>query len=351
MNKPLFLSLALSLSLVQCKKDNTDTNTINYSTVLSNVTNQVIIPTYADLYEKTQALLNSLTVLQQTPTAANLEAARQAWRDTRIPWEQSEGFLFGPVEQQGIDPSLDSWPVNQPDLDNVLNSSNALTKAYIDQQAGTLKGSHTLEYLLFGTDGSKQISNFTTRQYEYLRACAESYNGDAQRLYNGWLSTSGNYGAHLVDAGKAGNLYYPSQKSALQELLNGMITIADEVANGKIQDPFIQSNLTLEESRFSANSKADFANNIRSIQNAYTGKYRNTAGEGLSKVVADKNAALNTRVLQEIQDAITAIESIQGTFTSAVTNARPSIENAQNKVRTLLQTLQNEVLQLINGLE
>ena len=349
MKKSLFLA-AFGLLWAGCDKDNTTTTQTDYSVVLSDVTSKVIIPTYADLYQKTQALLTALTLLEQNPNSVNLESARQAWRDTRVPWEQSEGFLFGPVEQQGIDPSLDSWPVNQPDLDNVLSSSQTLDKAYIDQLAGTLKGSHTLEYLLFGATGTKQFGDFTSREFEYLRACAESYNGDAQRLYEGWISTGGNYGIHLIDAGKQGNLYYPSQKSGLQEILNGMIAIADEVANGKIQDPFIQQNLTLEESRFSANSKADFANNIRSIQNAYTGLYNNVQGQGLSKVIADKNAELNTRILQQIQTAITAIENIQGTFTSAVTNARPSIETAQNEVRNLLQILQDEAQQVVNGL-
>ncbi len=348
--KKIVLLAAFGLFWTSCDKNNDGTTQKDYSAVLSDITTKVIVPTYASLYQKTQALLTALTLLEQNPNSVNLENARQAWRDTRAPWEQSEGFLFGPVEQQGIDPSLDSWPVNQPDLDNVLNSSQTLNKAYIDQLSGTLKGSHTLEYLLFGLDANKQISDFTPRQYEYLRAAAEAYNGDAQRLYEGWISTGGNYAVHLIEAGKAGNLYYPSQKSGLQEILNGMITIADEVANGKIQEPFIQQNLTLEESRFSANSKADFANNIRSIQNAYTGLYNNVQGEGISKVIADKNAELNTRILQQIQTAINAVENIQGTFTDAVTNARPSIENAQIEVRNLLQILQDEAQQVINGL-
>jgi putative iron-regulated protein len=350
MKKFIFLA-ALGLFWASCDKQTTITTQVDYSGLLTNITNEVIVPTYRDLYLATQSLVVALQTLEQNPTAINLEAARQAWRNTRMPWEQSEGFLFGPVEQQGIDPSLDSWPVNQPDLDNVLSGSQTLNKTYIDQLAGTLKGSHTIEYLLFGIAGNKQLANFTAREYEYLFACAESYNGDAQRLYYGWTTNGVNYGVHLTEAGKAGNLYYPSQKSALQEILNGMITIADEVANGKIQEPYIQQNLTLEESRFSANSKADFANNIRSIQNAYTGKYGiNTQGEGIGKVIADKNAELNTRITQQIQTAITAIENIQGTFTYAVNNARPSILTAQTEVRNLLQLLQDDAQQIVNGL-
>jgi uncharacterized iron-regulated protein len=94
------------------------------------------------------------------PTEANLANVRQAWREARVPWEKSEGFLFGPVDQQGIDPSIDSWPVNETDLDAVLESGQTLTKSYIDGLDGTLKGFHTIEYLLFGTSSNKQLNEF-----------------------------------------------------------------------------------------------------------------------------------------------------------------------------------------------
>ena len=73
--------------------------TANYKTQLTNLANEVILPTYADLHQKTQDLVTATAALQQATTAQNLATARQAWRDARLPWEQSEGFLFGPVEQ------------------------------------------------------------------------------------------------------------------------------------------------------------------------------------------------------------------------------------------------------------
>jgi hypothetical protein len=102
--------------------------------------------------------------------------------------------------------------------------------------------------------------------------------------------------ANLTKAGQTGESIYPSQKSALQEIVNGLIVIADEVANGKINDPFSQQDITLEESRFSANSKADFADNIRSIQNVYLGTFQNTTGTGITSIIKSKNEALDASV-------------------------------------------------------
>ncbi|MFZ1514905.1 MAG: imelysin family protein [Saprospiraceae bacterium] len=346
----LLLSFSLALILSSCGSDTDDSRIADYKDVLQNISNDVILPTYEDLYDKTQLLVNTLTILEQNVSQVNLDASKQAWRDARVPWEQSEGFLFGPVDQQGLDPAIDSWPVNETDLDAVLNSNAVLTKDYVDGLDGTLKGFHTLEYLIFGKEGNKSIASFTQREFEYLRACSQSLHGATKALYFAWKPEQQNFIANVLRAGEPGNSVYPSQKSALQEIVTGMITIADEVANGKINEPFTTQNLTYEESRFSANSKKDFADNIQSIENAFLGVYKNASGLGISKIIKEKNELLDAKFRQQLDDAIRAIESIQGTFTTAVTNARPSIEFAQLKVRTVQQTLESEILPLISNL-
>jgi len=346
----LLLSFSLALILSSCGSDTDDSRIADYKDVLQNISNDVILPTYEDLYDKTQLLVNTLTILEQNVSQVNLDASKQAWRDARVPWEQSEGFLFGPVDQQGLDPAIDSWPVNETDLDAVLNSNAVLTKDYVDGLDGTLKGFHTLEYLIFGKEGNKSIASFTQREFEYLRACSQSLHGATKALFFAWKPEQQKFIANVLKAGEPGNSVYPSQKSALQEIVTGMITIADEVANGKINEPFTTQNLTYEESRFSANSKKDFADNIQSIENAFLGVYKNASGLGISKIIKEKNELLDVKFRQQLDDAIRAIESIQGTFTTAVTNARPSIEFAQLKVRTVQQTLESEILPLISNL-
>jgi putative iron-regulated protein len=345
------LIIFILLFLIACEKEDLTTPTItDYTRVIKNIGNDVILDTYKELDAKTQILATQLNTLEQTPNSTNLEAARQAWRDARKPWEQSEGFLFGPVDQQGIDPSIDSWPVNEPDLVAVLGSPNTLDKSYIDGLDGTLKGFHTIEFLLFGIDASKTFADFTPRQFAYLRACSESLQGATQKLYFAWSPEEENFIANILNAGQAGNSVYPSQKSALEQIMIGMVGIADEVANGKINDPFSRLDVTLEESRFSANSKNDFADNIRSIKNAYLGTYKNASGVGISSIISAKNSTLDQKTIQQIEAAINAIEAIEGTFTTAIFDAPASVQNAQLKVRALQQTLESEVLPIISNL-
>ncbi len=351
MYKLLYATLfTLSIFLLSsCGNDPVD-QPDDYNAVLENITQDVILNTYQDLDAKSELLVFALDSLASHPSAQNLDNARKAWRNARVPWEKSEGFLFGPVDQQGIDPSIDSWPVNETDLDAVLQSGQALTKSYIDGLDGTLKGFHTIEYLLFGTSSHKQLNEFNARQFEYLKACSESLAGATTQLYISWFPGGGNFAANLLKAGQSGQSIYPSQKSALQEIVTGIIVIADEVANGKINDPFSQQDVTLEESRFSANSKADFADNIRSIQNVYLGTYQNVNGEGISSIIRSKNESLDNQLRESIQNSIDKIEAIEGTFTDAIFNSPQTVTNAQNEVRDLQQLLESEVLPIITNL-
>lgn len=321
----------------------------DYSNIISNIGNNVIVATYADLAAKGLALQTATATLEADPTTANLDAARDAWVLARSPWEQSEGFLFGPVDEEGLDPSMDSWPVNVTDLNNVLNSSSELTATFLHAQEGSLKGFHTIEYLLWGENGNKEVGDFTNREFEYLAAASEALANDTEALANLWTPSDGNYVSNLITAGS--NNIFPSQKSALEQITDALVIISDEVANGKINDPFSEKDLTLEESRFSANSKADFSDNIRSIQNIYLGKYSsNGDGTGISTIIAELDAELDSKVRAEIETAINSIVNIPGTFSVAIFQNPTDVEAAQQAVRTLQATLESQVLPAIRDL-
>ena len=74
----------------------------------------------------------------------------------REPWEKSEAFLFGPVDALGLDPNMDSWPLDQVAIVNILNSGNFDDLNWTDgesddeiEAAQNVRGFHTLEFLLF----------------------------------------------------------------------------------------------------------------------------------------------------------------------------------------------------------
>lgn len=340
-------SVCLSM-IVGCSEEEVVTPTADYTGILSDLTNNVVVATYTELDSRAATLLATVNALQLDKTAANLLAAKQAWIDAREPWEQSEGFLFGPVDTEGIDPALDSWPVNQVDLENVLAGGDDLNNSFVNALEGTLKGFHTIEFLLFGADGQKTVDMFNDREFEYLISTTQVLAADASLLATAWQTTGQNFSNNIISAGNTNSIYI-SQKAALEEFANGILGITDEVGNGKLNDPLEQEDFSLEESQFSDNSKTDFTNNIRSIRNIYEGRN----GMGLSTIVAELDPELDTRIKSEIEASINAIQNIPGTFTAAIpanSPTRPAAENAQATVRTLQTTFEERLIPLISNL-
>ena len=319
-------------------------------TMLDDFANTVVLATYSDLDSKAGELLAAVKALGADTTQANLEKAQQAWKATRTPWEQSESFLFGPVDTQGLDPALDSWPVDHVNLQSVLDSDDDLTVDYVSGLEDTQKGFHTIEFLLFRDGDQRKASDITERELEYLVSSTENLKASTSQLKLAWAPEGENFSRTVASAGEEGNAVYPSQSSAVQEMVNGMITIADEVANGKISDPYNESNTTLVESQFSFNSISDFQDNIRGIQNVYMGKFVND-GQGLNEFVNRKDADLNSRFQTEIQKAIDTIGEIPDPFRDSITGSRSAVQAAIDAVSKVQLTLEQDILPLVQGSE
>ena len=318
--------------------------------IITNVAHTVIAADYAELERRAAVLLNAVYAVSFDTSDENLLAAQQAWRNARRAWEQTEAYLFGPVDTEGLDPAIDSWPVNRIDLDAVLNSDNVLTEDFVANLQDTLKGFHTIEYLIFGVASTKAASELTARQKEYLVAATLNFATATRTLADGWRPGEDSFLATFVNTG-ADNPKYPDTTAALEELVEGMGVIADEVGNGKIADPFDERNTELVESQFSYNSIMDFADNIRGIENVYVGRYLHNDGPGLDDLVRRTNTELDQKMRGAISTAISEIEKIPHPFRDAIgtDEGRAQIETAQEAVRTLQDLIEGELLDLVQG--
>jgi putative iron-regulated protein len=349
------LTLAGALALAACADDGGGTASSFDREIVSHFADDVVVPTYERLAARLSALDTAVNTLASGPTAAKLTAAQEAWIAAREPWEQSEGFLFGPVDSYGYDPALDSWPVNRSDLDAVLASNDTFTAEYVRNLQETQKGFHTVEYLLFGEGRTKRVEDFTTRQFDYMKALSVELKNVSTALAKTWTeSVDGRppYREVLASSGQSGNTAYPSVEAAAQEMVGGIINILDEVANGKIADPYDAKDPQLVESQFAYNSLTDFSNNIRSVENVYLGRLpgATAAGPTLADFVKGEKPELDTRVRKELSDAIAALGRIPEPFSTAIKDpsAADEIEAAQTAIRKAQATFETDVNPLLS---
>lgn len=151
------LEKVLSNKLKPYIRDNKNINdNATLSPIVTNYVDVVVLPTYKDLSEKNAALYDAVVTLANNPSNANFETACTAWITAREPWEKSEAFLFGPVDSKGLDPNMDSWPLDQNGIVQLLKSEKWSDMEWADddddakvEAAQELRGFHTLEFLLF----------------------------------------------------------------------------------------------------------------------------------------------------------------------------------------------------------
>lgn len=356
--KNIYLYLTLSaavLLLSNCKKDpvtqpdpEIPVSNLN-EVVLADLSANVAQATYNDLADKSNLLHNAILVFTTNSTDANLNTCRDLWRSTRAAWEQSEGFLFGPVSTDNIDPRIDTWPVNSTDLDSVLASPAVFTDTYIDGLEDALRGFHPIEYLIFGDGGTKKAVDVTAREKEYLIALATNLKKLTVAVSESWSPTANkNYSIEFTKAG-SGSTVYLTKRAAYEEVINAIAGICDEVAGGKLDEPLKSPKPEeVEESPYSSNSVTDFTNNIISVQNIYLGKYK-TDGAGLEDIVRANNLSLDKKIKDKLAAAINALGKINISVSEAVKNRPELITNAQAAINDLKDVIENELMPYIQA--
>ncbi len=276
---------------------------------LTTYTDDFVVPTYSAMATGAVELVKATEALVAKSTNTNIGKVVAAYKKTRTPWEQSESFLFGPAEYANLDPKLDSWPLDQVQLDTFLmvvaSGKIKVDAAYVSGSLGAaLRGFHAAEYLLF-RDGKVRTSNMITRaERNYLAAVARVIAEDAIQLEALWagydslsadkkaileaaeIEKDGSYAAELKGAGTAGSRY-ETQQDAIEEIFTGCADIVTELAGPKFGEPFEAQDAKLFESWYSHTSLVDTRDNVISVQKAYG---------ALSPLVAAKDQAADAAV-------------------------------------------------------
>jgi hypothetical protein len=344
---PLYLMLAglLACGLVACSDDD-DVDPFAekekaLAPAISQYVNNTVIATYKSLADASILLYEAIDVLKDDPTSDNLvTAVTQAWKDSRVYWERSEAFLYGAVADFGIDPHIDTWPLDETTFNNTIENPGFIKSMAAEGgdvwAANTLGyallGFHGIEYIFFREGSPKSASEITAEELIYARAVAGDLRNQCVRLEASWAgidavsdekknlieeleleiipsTTSLSYGENMLTAGKTGSTYR-TVTDAARAIIAGCITISDEVGEVKIGTAYNAEDINYIESPYSFNSIVDFVDNIKSIENAYLGGAdENKRGASVSDYIKNIDPDLDTKVNNAIKNAIAKINA------------------------------------------
>ena len=323
--------------------------------VLENVVSNVIVPTYTQLADETEALEQTLHGLTTTTiTQAKINSACEDFKEARKYWERSEAFLGGAAADFDVDPTIDSWPLNRSLLLTYLASGRTdFSEEEIDD--ATILGFHALEFLLFRNGQPRKVAEFqgndTYMGFENISGASElAY---AQRICTllkertfqlqvAWegettknasrlavVKAAGleyqtekglSFGDNLKQAGKNNKSTFPDLTDAITQLLSAdegsCFAICNEVGTAKIANPFANADIAYVESPYSYNSITDFADNIRSIRNVWLGSTNKTANDYSFHTffASVKKATTNNSLESSYVSAISNISNMPAPF-------------------------------------
>lgn len=297
---------------------------------------QAVVSHYADIAHAVfeDALITAQELQQATdalianPSESTLQAARDAWKESRVPYQQSEVFRFGNGIVDDWEGQLNAWPLDEGLIDYVASDyhyelgNEGATMNIISQtelnvggekidvaeltpellaslnelagsEANVATGYHAIEFLLWGQDlngnnagaGDRPYTDFVTsegctggncdRRADYLKAVSQLLVDDLIYMVDEWApGQKDNYRAELVSG---------DAKEGLNIMLFGMGSLAlGELAGERMKVALEANSAEDEHDCFSDNTHYSHFYNAQGIRNVYLGSYSRVDGSQLS---------------------------------------------------------------------
>ena len=290
---------------------------------------------YADSHKQAVALQRALQTLTERPSAAALEAAKNAWKRARIPYGQTEAFRFygGPIDDaDGPEGLINAWPMDESYVDYVLDNPCAgiindpdapITRealVALNEQGGeenVSTGYHAIEFLLWGQDlsadgpGARPVADYqeAPRRAQYLHTVAAQLVDDLRYLAQEWAPRkSGNFRAAFLAQ---------DAKEALRQILVGIGNLSRvELAGERMSVALESQDQEDEHSCFSDNTHDDIIRNAQGVQNVIEGRYVRSngtlvEGPGIMALLQDSRRA---ELQGKVRNAMAAVHTIQPPF-------------------------------------
>jgi predicted lipoprotein len=326
---------------------------------LTDLTDNHIIPAYADLQNKTQILqTQSITFCtSSSPSSSDLQRFKQSWVEANQAWQNIQWLNLGPVLEQTRSLRIQFW---EPGTDAVANGVEALFLRQGETINAELisgvnvgaQGFPALEYLLYPQSTSDSLLNASNKQKrcEVATAIADNLFNMARDIHTQWQATGGNYRETLIN----GSNEFTSVQDAVEELVTLWLEHINIVKDDKIlaalgdASPGITQN---SEHNLSDESLTSMTINAATFLSIYTAG----DGQGFDDILSTTldQQTIATQVNTDISAAINRIEAIKQTFNTysiaiADNDGRAQLTSLVNELNTIRDVLTIEFIQALD---
>lgn len=383
---------ALCATLAACEKNNSSeagltANQKKMAAAVGNYVPQVVYSTYKGLADESEKLYQALSAASEKGVKSlkqsELDEICTTFLNARRYWEQSEAFLYGPATTFGIDPHIDTWPLDAEALATALSNADqvAMLKgedgiAYAGAKLGQeLLGFHGIEFIIFREGKNRTVAALQSKENDeaftkynvtgeqeliYATAVAGDLRDNCYRLYASWnpdaekqytdrmegieAETEINgkvYGANILGAAQLGSSFETWEEVLSTILTGGCSNICAEVADVKMGNANSGEDVNYIESPYSEKSFQDFIDNILSIQYTLYGGLGadKPAEKSILNLLKELGYADAAAIETGIGSAIQALKTCQGKGAFVKIYADQSVQDAMEAVSALDEQL------------
>lgn len=357
--------LLASLLLSACSDEPAATTAPSYdearARLVINHYADLALAAYSDALSEARELRGQLDALLAQPNEQTLAAARQAWRDARVPYMQTEVFRFGNAVVDEWEGQVNAWPLDEGLIDYVddnyqavmgnpgaraniiasqslkigeqqldLSELNADLLASLNELGGSevnvATGYHAIEFLLWGQDlngtgpgaGARPATDFSTENCTHgncaRRAAYLSTTTDMLVDELAWMT------AQWADGGAARTgLVEGDADRGIATILTGMGSLSyGELAGERMKLGLMLHDPEEEHDCFSDNTHRSHYNDALGIRNVYLGEYKRTDGSvvkgaSLSAFVSGKDSSADTELRAALDATMNKMTSLSDT--------------------------------------
>ena len=383
---------ALCAALAACEKNNSSeagltANQKKMAAAVGNYVPQVVYSTYKGLADESEKLYQALSAASEKGVKSlkqsELDEICTTFLNARRYWEQSEAFLYGPATTFGIDPHIDTWPLDAEALATALSNADrvAMLKgedgiAYAGAKLGQeLLGFHGIEFIIFREGKNRTVAALQSKENDeafakynvtgeqeliYATAVAGDLRDNCYRLYASWnpdaekqytdrmeeieAETEINgkvYGANILGAAQLGSSFETWEEVVSTILTGGCSNICAEVADVKMGNAHSGEDVNYIESPYSEKSFQDFIDNILSIQYTMYGGLgaEKPAEKSILNLLKELGYADAGAIETGIGSAIQALKTCQSKGAFVKIYADSSVQAAMEAVSALDEQL------------